>query len=60
MIHPRTVGNIIWSIVVIAAICVAAYFLLPIIGDWMSSGMEKRDTMDRPSSMDLRDSLPNQ
>ncbi|MEO7453376.1 MAG: hypothetical protein ABIV13_01280 [Fimbriimonadales bacterium] len=57
--NPRTLTNYVWSVMVLAIIGVAAYFLVPIILDWMSSGMEKRETMDRPSSLDLRDSLPS-
>ena len=58
VIHPRTVSNFIWTFLVLAAIGYAIYFILPIIGKWMNSGMGSRDTMDRPSSMDVRDSLP--
>lgn len=58
VIHPRTVGNVIWTIVILAAIAVAAYFLIPIIGGWISGGMGARDTMGRPSSMDIKDNLP--
>ena len=59
MIHPRTVSNIVWTVIVIVGIAAAVYFLLPVIGGWMNSGMKSRDTMDRPSSMDVRDNLPN-
>jgi hypothetical protein len=53
------VSNIVWTVIVIVGIGAAIYFLLPVVGDWMSSGMKSRDTMDRPSSMDVRDNLPN-
>jgi hypothetical protein len=56
--NPRTLANYVWSVMVLLIIGVAAYFLVPIIIGWMSSGMEKRDTMDRPSAIGLRDSLP--
>lgn len=59
VIHRRTVSNYIWTAIVLIGIAVAAYYLLPVIGGWMSSGMGKRDTMGRPSSMDVRDNLPS-
>ena len=59
VIHRRTVSNYIWTAIVLIGVAVAAYYLLPVIGGWMSSGMGKRDTMDRPSSMDVRDNLPS-
>jgi phosphotransferase system glucose/maltose/N-acetylglucosamine-specific IIC component len=59
VIHPRSVSNFIWTVLVLAAIGAAAYFLVPMIGKWMSSGMTGRETMNRPSGMDVRDNLPN-
>jgi len=60
MVHGRTVSNFIWTVIVIAGTVAAAYYLLPIIGDWISSSMGHRETMHRPSGMDIRDQLPNQ
>ncbi len=59
MVHGRTVSNFIWTVVVLAGIAAAAYYLLPMIGGWISDGMGHRDTMDRPSGIDLRGELPN-
>jgi len=59
MVHSRSIGNFIWSVVVIAGIAAAAYFLLPVIGGWISDGMGHRRTMDRPSGIDVRGELPN-
>ena len=60
MIHPRTVTNFIWTVVVVAGVAAAVYFLLPVIGGWMNKGMNDRETMNRPSAIDLRDDLPKQ
>jgi type II secretory pathway pseudopilin PulG len=57
--NPRTLINYVWSVVVLAIIGIAAYFLLPIIGNWMSEGMGQRDTFDRPTALEQRDNLPS-
>ena len=60
LIHRRTISNTIWSLVIIAGLGAAAYFFLPGLGDWLRSAMGSRDTMNRPSSVDVRDQLPRQ
>jgi hypothetical protein len=59
MVHSRTISNTIWTIIVIAGIAAAAYYLLPMIGGWIGDGMDHRETMNQPSSMDVRGQLPN-
>lgn len=58
MAHRRTVGNVIWSLIVLAGIVAAAYYLLPAIGNWMTDEMDHRQTMHRPSGMDVSGELP--
>ena len=60
MIHRRTISNTLWSLVIIGALGAAAYFFLPGISDWLSNTMGNRETMNRPSSIDVRDQLPKQ
>jgi hypothetical protein len=59
MVHGRTVSNFIWTVIVLAGIAAAAYYLLPIIGGWISGSMGHRQTMGRPSGIDASGGLPN-